>query len=201
MSWVVDYLTADGVYVVIHKFFCASTCGLPQTRKLLFLIALRADAIREEFVWPTTLEMLPLLALLGPRSKGSSHFRRPGPPHALSHRIQGWVQGICCCVQHVWCFCCCSHASCVSLQYCRGHSNDSYDDLYAQWRSVFIRWLIFLLAARVTSSASLFDVHVWLLQCQAAQLPRKRGGQCGHAYMASVQVTSAIAVSVWKSHV
>ena len=86
LDWIIAVLSANQLYTVFHKVFCATSRGLPQTRKHWFLIALRTDALRRDYDWPEPVEMIPLSAILGPRAHGCTHERRPGPATSLATR-------------------------------------------------------------------------------------------------------------------
>ena len=74
LNWLVGRLSRDGGCVVTHQVLGTSAFGLPQTRKRWFLIALRADAIVADFSWPSAIALVPLFALLGPKTQEARQF-------------------------------------------------------------------------------------------------------------------------------
>ena len=75
LAWLIDKLQHDNLYKVFHKILCTSDLGLPQSRKRFYLVALRADTNRHDFVWPSKVDMLPLRSLLGSKPADAAHER------------------------------------------------------------------------------------------------------------------------------
>lgn len=86
LAWLPHKQEVVNAYWVTRRVVCISRCGLSQTRRRWYLVAINPKLQTVDFTWPSKVEPIPLSSLLGPRPRDASSARRPSPDVGLAAR-------------------------------------------------------------------------------------------------------------------